>query len=129
MASKITKQDDKAVEYLESIRKNLGLKQYEMADECEVSLAQYKRYIYKKAKIPAVVFITLAEKGIADCDYLLTGRSEPAKMKFTQILSATDSKDRIAMLYEAYIFLSKRERENKNMKEEKQTRDKKTKGK
>ena len=120
MASKINKQDDKVIKYLEKARENLGLYQEEMAEKCGVSLAQYKRYIYKKCKIPATVLITLAETGLVDSEFLLTGRTEPAKTKFTQLLSVADSKEKIAMMYEAYMYYSQIERSRDIKEAEKQ---------
>ncbi len=86
MGAKLSKYDDNLRKRIETIRKEKGIKQADMAEKMGVSLERYKRFIYGQAKIPAESIATVVRTLPIDPEYILFGREETDVPKLAEYL-------------------------------------------
>ena len=89
MAKAIGKYDIELAERLERIRKRNGLSQEAMALIMETDVGMYKRFIYKKSKVPAEKIALLADELDLDLRYVLYGRQTGA-YEFVKFMETAD---------------------------------------
>lgn len=89
MGKEIGKYDIELADRLESIRKRNGLSQEAMAMIMETDVGMYKRFIYKKAKVPVEKIALLADELDIDLPYLVYGRLTSA-YDFVKFLETAD---------------------------------------
>lgn len=90
MGVKLTRYDHNLRRRIETIRKDVGLEQWDMADLMGVTIESYKRYIYGRAKIPAEALAALSRNLPVDADYLLKGRQNQHRHLMTYFLNCKD---------------------------------------
>lgn len=108
---KIVAYDKQLAKRLEDIRKQNKFTQEKMAEYMDVSLGQYKRYIYCESKIPAEKLVVLIEKLHLDPDYVLFGRTT-SRYDFIRFVENASYGDLAELFMELSSMYSKKERAN-----------------
>ncbi len=92
---------------LEDVRKNLGYSQRMMANELDVSVQQYQKYISGESTISADRLLMLYKKTPFDVKYVITGEKEEDSKAFTFVLSTYSGKNRDNFLKSMWMYLQK----------------------
>ncbi len=100
MSKKITKYDVELADRIETYREEHGYTKEEMAHYMNVDIETYKRYAYKKGKIPAECVALLCTELELDLTYMMYGRDTSALdfIKYWETVSQNKLAD---MFYEA----------------------------
>ena len=128
MGKEIGKYDNELADRLERIRKQNCLSQEGMALLMNTSAGVYKRYIYKKAKVPAEKLVLLADNLGLDLKYLVCGRQEGA-YDFVRFWETADMDEVANMFYEAARACRDRAKKLADLSKKPDSKDRKTAGK
>jgi transcriptional regulator with XRE-family HTH domain len=92
---------------LEEIRKNLGYSQRMMAEELDVTVQQYQKYIRGENALSADRINHLYRNTQIDVRYLITGEREEDNKTFTFVLSTYGGRNRQRFLDSMWVYLQK----------------------
>ncbi len=92
---------------LEEIRKNLGYSQKKMAEELDVTVQQYQKYIKGENSLTSDRILYLYRRTPIDVRYLISGEKEDDSKTFTFVLSTYGGRNRQRFLDSMWTYLQK----------------------